>query len=172
MKGWIQARRDVAAASHDMQEALSGAEDALVIHWRGFMNTAAEVLHEQQGNADITVEKDTATQPATPARSAAQPAEKGNATQPASPAGSAAQPALLHLHELNKRSAPIGVWSVVVRKARLEEYGCKWGGSTDIWQDVLLPPRFDAEPECLLHGPDAVREEARGHLQFCPGEEF
>ena len=48
MTGLIQARRDPAAASHDLQGMLSGAEDALVIHWHGFMTTAADVLNKQQ----------------------------------------------------------------------------------------------------------------------------
>jgi len=46
MTGLIQARRDSAAASADLQEMLRRAEDALVIHWHGFMKTAADVLSE------------------------------------------------------------------------------------------------------------------------------
>ena len=47
----MQARRDSAAASDDLHEILGRAENALVIHWRGFMKTAADVLNEQQGGA-------------------------------------------------------------------------------------------------------------------------
>jgi len=46
MTGLIQARRDSAAALADLQEMLRRAEDALVIHWHGFMKTAADVLSE------------------------------------------------------------------------------------------------------------------------------
>ena len=53
MTGLIQARRDAAAASGELQEMLKLAEDALVIHWRGFMKTAAEVLNEQDGATTI-----------------------------------------------------------------------------------------------------------------------
>ena len=72
--------------------------------------------------------KGKATQPAPPSGSAAQPAGKGKATQPAPPSGSAAQPAVLPLHELNKRSAQFGAWTVVVRQARVEEYEYQWEG--------------------------------------------
>ena len=53
MTGLIQARRDSAAASDDLREVLERAEKALVIHWHGFMKTAAEVLNEQDDAATI-----------------------------------------------------------------------------------------------------------------------
>ena len=66
---------------------------------------------------------------ATTGSRAAQPATpSGSAAQPTPPSGSAAQPALLPLHELNKRSAQFGAWTVVVRQARVEEYEYQWEG--------------------------------------------
>ena len=72
--------------------------------------------------------KSKAAQAAAPSRSAVQPAGKGKATAAASPFSSAAQPAVLPLHELNKRSAQFGAWTVVVRQARVEEYEYQWEG--------------------------------------------
>ena len=56
MTGLIQARRDSAAASDDLHEILGRAENALVIHWRGFMKTAADVLNENEEEEDMQQE--------------------------------------------------------------------------------------------------------------------
>ena len=81
MTGLIQARRDSAAASNDLRDMLGRAESALVIHWRGFMKTAADLLNEQQGDADGS--SNSAAQPASASDGAAQPSSlPGGAEQP------------------------------------------------------------------------------------------
>ena len=52
MMGLIQARRDSVVASDELREMLGRADSALMIHWRGFMKTAADVLNGQQGSSE------------------------------------------------------------------------------------------------------------------------
>ena len=47
MTGLIESRRKAADASNKLREELQNAENALVLHWHGFMKIAAEVLNEQ-----------------------------------------------------------------------------------------------------------------------------
>ena len=51
MTGLIQVRRDSAAASDGIRGMLGRAESGLAIRWHGVMKTAANVVHEQQGDA-------------------------------------------------------------------------------------------------------------------------
>ena len=50
--GLIQLRRESATAPDELRAELLRAEQALEIHWRGFMKAAAEVLNGQQGEAE------------------------------------------------------------------------------------------------------------------------
>ena len=47
MMGFMQLRRESATASDELRTELLQAEQALEIHWRGFMKTAADVLNKQ-----------------------------------------------------------------------------------------------------------------------------
>ena len=90
--------------------------------------------------------KSKAAQPAAAAAPAAQPAP-----QPAAASGGAAQPASLPLRELNKRSAQIGAWAVVVQQALVDTYDYTWDGKprTGKTLSVTLVSQQDHTEYCI-----------------------
>ncbi len=108
-------------------------------------------------------------QPAAASDNAPQPASQlaaesvsvaGLDAQPAAAAGGTAKSSTLPLRELSKRSAQFGVWSVVVRQAKVEHYEYLYQGQPKngkVFSCVLVSSENPTE----LHGPAAVEQEQR-----------